>query len=175
MRSAWLAALGSLALLVAAAPTLAQSDDPYAACAATADDGARLVCFDETYARERQGWVERREEARERSADEFGLSTTQVREREARSAQSETVVAAVVGEEGDVESLSSQVADVFTDARGGSVVLLANGQLWSSIPGSTYRGTIRPEWRVTVTKSWSGGYRMRFEGKTGFLSVKRLR
>lgn len=173
MKTSLLAALAIVICAAAASPAAAQPDDPYAACAATAENSARLACFDATYARERATRAERIEEARERTADEFGLSAAQLRERDGGAA----APAAAAGEsrEGDSDSVSSTVADVFTDTRGGSVVLLANGQLWSTIPGSTYRGTIRPEWMATVSKVWSGGYRMRFEGKTGFLSVKRLR
>lgn len=164
--------------IIAAPPSLGQSDDPYAPCAATEGDAARLACFDAIYARQRESRTERRVREAERSKAEFGLSSTQIRAQEEQlgEAREEAEGSQQLAESGaDMESVSAQVAEVFTDARGRPVILLGNGQLWSTTSNRSFRGTIRPEWQATVTKSWSGGYRMTFAERSGFLSVRRIR
>lgn len=179
MKPTCLSGLGCLVLGLFAMPLGALPSDPYAECAAIEDPDARLACFDATFARERERRAERRERESQRSADRFGLTPMQIRERdepptkaERGTAPSRQLADSATEQE---ERLSSKIADVFTDAAGRPVILLANGQLWAATSNGNIRGAIKPEWHATIVRSWSGGYRMRFDEKSGFLSVKRLR
>lgn len=147
-----------LALLLAM-PASAQEDDPYAACAAMADDAARLACFDSTYASQRVVNAERAV-AREREREEvFGF-----REEDDVLERAEEDV-----------SVTATVAEVLQGARRSQVLLLDNGQLWREIQGSTMRNRVREGWVATISRHWSGAYEMRFEGRSGYLRVARIR
>ena len=152
----------SLALLLPAlalaAPALAQEADPYAACAATQDDAARLACFDRTYQTQRVVIAER-EVIEEREREEiFGF-----REEDA----------ALEREEEDV-SLSATVTEVLQGAQRSQVLLMDNGQLWREVDGSTLRNRVRDGWVANITRHWSGAYEMRFDGRSGYLRVVRM-
>ncbi|WP_421990287.1 hypothetical protein [Qipengyuania sp.] len=163
-------------------------NDPYATCAALTDDPARLSCFDETYARQKVVIAKREEQERVRTVEDFGLSDIQIRERDAELAAenppspdagsvSTEVVSAPVrpADVDDDESITSTVVEVFEDGARRQVVLLANGQLWRETSNSSWRGTIRSGWEATVRKHWSGGYRLKFGNRRGFLGVTRIR
>lgn len=148
-----------LSALLLAMPAQAQDDDPYAACAAMGDDAARLACFDATYAEQRVVIAER-EEAEEREREEvFGF-----REQDDSLENVEEEV-----------NLTATVTEVLQGARRSQVLLLDNGQLWREINGSTMRNRVRDGWVATVERHWSGAYEMRFEGRSGYLRVTRIR
>lgn len=144
-----------------AAPALAQDaeDDPYAACAAMQDDAARLACFDSTYAEQRVVIAEREEAEEARREEVFGFRG------EDRA----------VEEAEDEEALTVTVTEVLQGARRSQVLLMDNGQLWREIDGSTMRNRVREGWVGTVTRHWSGAYEIRFEGRSGYLRVSRIR
>ena len=149
----------ALALLAATIPAAAQ-DDPYASCAVlTEDDAARLACFDATYTRQQ---VVQAEEAAEREAvreEVFGF-----RRQERELAQS-----------GDDATITATVAEVLEGARRSQVLLMDNGQLWRESDGSTLRNRVREGWTAQISRHWSGAYEMRFEGRSGYLRVARVR
>jgi hypothetical protein len=154
-----LLAASAIALAALTLPAQAQDDDPYAACAAMSDDAARLACFDATYAEQRVVIAER-EEAEEREREEvFGF-----REQDDALERAEEDVA-----------ITATVAEVLQGARRSQVLLLDNGQLWREINGSTMRNRVRDGWVATIERHWSGAYEMRFEGRSGYLRVTRIR
>ena len=164
-------------------PAVAQDqiENPYAPCSRIEGDAARLECFDATYARETALAGARAERANNVRIEEFGLSAEQRRERKqdegvppAASAQtSEKVVSET---EGNNEStLTDRVVEIFYDARRRDVILLENGQIWRARANRSFRGRIKAGWTAIIEKSWSGGYRMTFEERSGFISIERVR
>lgn len=179
-----LALVGGMAI---AAPAWAQEEnDPYARCAEMADDAQRLGCFDTTYA---EWQAERAERARllvqdtqraeARRAEEFGLSASEVEARRETEARADPLAAGELAEleeqkasESDF-AVTATVADASEDRYGKRTVRLDNGQVWRETSGSSMRLFIRPGWQATVTRRWSGGYEMRFDGHRGVLRVSR--
>lgn len=169
------------ALVAFAIPAAAQSgDDPYAACAATPDNAARLACFDETYARnavvraaasETEAQRALREE--QRRIDEFGLAASMREDR--REAQRAANPAAAEETEDDELAITATVTEAFKDGLGRNVLLLDNGQLWREGGDSRMFFAPQPGWQARITRHWSGAYEMRFEGQRGYLRVTRLR
>ena len=145
-----------------AVPAAAQDSeaDPYAECAAIEGDAERLECFDATYVSQRVVIAERVEQAEEVREEVFGF-----REEDAVLRRAEDSDAAV----------TATVSEVLQGARRSQVLLLDNGQLWREISGSTLRNRIRDGWNATITRHWSGAYEMRFEGRSGYLRVARVR
>ncbi|AKQ40940.1 hypothetical protein CP97_01070 [Aurantiacibacter atlanticus] len=152
-------ALPALSLL--AMPAQAQDDqNPYAVCAQMEDDAARLACFDSTYAEQVVVIAEHEERVATEREEIFGF-----RERDDEIERAAAEEAAV----------SATVSEVLRGNRRSQVFLLDNGQLWREIDGSTLRNRVREGWQATVTRHWSGAYEMRFEGRSGYLRVARLR
>ena len=150
--------LAALALIALSVPAQAQ-DDPYADCAATSDDAARLACFDATYARQ-QVVIAQQEEREEREREEvFGFRE----EDDALERADEEV------------NVTATVAEVLRGSGRSQVLLLDNGQLWREISGSTLRNRAREGWVATISRHWSGAYEIRFEDRTGYLRVTRIR
>ncbi len=54
-------------------------------------------------------------------------------------------------------------------------VTLANGQVWQETSGSKLRFPSNKNLKVTITESWTGGYRMKFEGIKKPAKVKRVK
>ncbi|MGB3797508.1 MAG: hypothetical protein WA957_14545 [Alteraurantiacibacter sp.] len=147
-----------LALVAVSAPALAQDADPYAACADTRGDAARLACFDRTY-QEQRVVIAEREVVEEQTREEvFGFREDD----------------AVLEREEEEIALTTTVAEVLQGSRRSQVLLMENGQLWREINGSTLRNRIREGWTATITRHWSGAYEMRFEGRSGYLRVARV-
>ncbi len=148
-----------LPALLFATPAIAQDDDPYAACASMTDDNARLACFDSTYARQKVVIAER-EIVEEREREEvFGF-----REEDAALERAQ-----------DDAALTATVAEVLQGSGRSQVLLLDNGQLWREVSGSTLRNRVRDGWVASISRHWSGAYEMRFEGRSGYLRVARVR
>lgn len=175
-----LALVATLALAPAGAMGQGQQASPYEPCSRIVDNAARLQCFDATYARETTLAVQREVERKEEVVENFGFSEAQVEERareerQAQVAAGATPPATAIGVAEDGESLTGTVKEVFTDQRNNYVVMLDNGQIWRSTAAKNYRGSIRPGWKVQIKEGKFAGYRMTFEGKTGFLGVERIR
>lgn len=147
-----------LPTLALATPALAQDDDPYSACVAMQDDAARLACFDRTYQTQRIVVAEREVEEKRVEEEVFGF-------READAAL----------ERGDETALTATVSEVLRGSTRSQVLLMDNGQLWRETDGSTLRNRIRDGWTATITRHWSGAYEMRFDGRSGYLRVTRMR
>jgi hypothetical protein len=151
--------------LALAVPVAAQDEnDPYAACAALTDSGARLACFDTTYAGQRAGSAERTEARR---LENFGFGNNAPPQREAAA------------EEAAAEpefTLSAAITEAFVDGLGKRVLLLDNGQLWRETTGSTMRGSAPGAgMQASISQSWSGAYQMRVDGRRGYIRVARVR
>ena len=150
----------SAAAISLAHPAAAQDGaDPYGACAQIEDDAARLACFDRTYSAQLIETAEREEVEEERREEVFGF-----RDEDAALERAQ-----------EEATLTAQVAEVLQGARRSQVLMLDNGQLWREITGSTLRNRVREGWNATVTQHWSGAYEMRFEGRSGYLRVARMR
>ena len=150
--------LASLTLALGAPVQAQEAGSPYDECAALADPAERLACFDRTYASERVTLAARRAEAEERRDAEFGFRDAAP---DAQAAESDVV--------------SATVAEVLQGDRRSQVVLLDNGQLWREIDGSTMRNRVRAGWTASISRHWSGAYEMRFDGRSGYVRVVRLR
>ena len=144
--------------LALATPALAQEDDPYAACVAMQEDAARLACFDRTYQTQRIVLAEREVEEKRVQEEVFGF-----READAALAR------------GDEAAITATVSEVLRGATRSQVLLMDNGQLWRETDGSTLRNRVRDGWTATITRHWSGAYEMRFDGRSGYLRVTRMR
>lgn len=144
------------------APAMAQEDDPYAPCAAMTDSAQRLACFDTTYAAQRVVIAERAEATEAERAEVFGFrEEDRVVERAEETAEEVT--------------LSGTVAELLQGSGRSRVIRLDNGQLWREVSGSTLRNRPREGWVATISRHWSGVYEMRFEGRSGYLRVARVR
>lgn len=177
MADLWRGTVALLLLSIAApAAALAEEDEllkPFRKCADIGDAAGRLACFDAAL-KESEGQLSSRKVTRARRArEDFGLSATQVAEREA-AAPSQSA-ASVEDSQREPISIKSTLVEKFTDGNGKAVFLLQNGQTWREIPGSTYGGIIRSGWPLEIRRTRLGGYRLQFDGKTGFFSVRRLR
>ncbi|PLK25213.1 hypothetical protein C0V72_02670 [Porphyrobacter sp. TH134] len=195
------AAVG-LGLLLSAAGAGAQTprESIYAACAQMTDDRERLACFDRTYASETAVIAERAETERRVEAEAFGLTPKQLREREDRAKanplpvtssalasaavpvgapapapSSPPVAATAAADTANDTKVISVVAEVLTDGLGNHVIILENGQMWRSTSNKSFRGRVKAGWKAEINKIWSGGFRMTFADKTGFLGVTRMR
>ena len=173
-------------LACGASAALAQQprESPYAGCAQITDDRERLACFDRTFANEAKIVAQLAEAERKAEAEEFGLTPKQIREREERQAKRTGAVAAdeaaaapalATEDSKDGFKVTAAVTEVLTDALGNYVVILDNGQIWRSTANKSLRGSIRPGAQAEIVKIWSGGYRMTFKDRSGFLGVARMR
>ena len=145
-----------------AAPAAAQQmpADPYAPCVAMEVDAERLACFDATHAAQQVVLAQAAQQAEERREEAFGF-------------RGEDAVIEVAREE--EARLTVTVAEVLQGQRRSQVLLMDNGQLWRETDGSTLRNRVREGWSGEVTRHWSGAYEIRFEGRSGYLRVARMR
>ena len=152
-------------------------------------------CFDRTYANETAVIADRVEAERKVEAEAFGLTPKQIRERNESvaavpsatasvavtasaptvSAQAAAPAATAAADASNEAKVTSAVAEVLTDGVGNHVIILENGQMWRSTSNKSFRGRVKAGWKVEIVKIWSGGYRMTFADKTGFLGVSRMR
>jgi hypothetical protein len=108
------------------------------------------------------------------------LSASEVESRRETEARADPLAAgelAQLEEEKASESdfaVTATVADASEDRHGKRTVRLDNGQVWRETSGSSMRLFIRPGWQASVTRRWSGGYEMRFDGHRGVLRVSRV-
>lgn len=151
--------------------------EPFRACAAIAVAADRLACFDAALANADTLLAQRRERRHRRTVEDFGLSATQIEAREDR--QRERAGADNDGPGNyapEPVQITSPIAEVFTDAARSRIFLLENGQIWRQAGNTTLRGLIRPGGIATISEgSFGGGYRLRIEGRTGFVGVVRVR
>lgn len=178
-----LACAAALPLFIA---TPAHADDeeealePFRACGSITEGPARLACFDAALAGADAAQQARQERRRRRTVEDFGLSATQIEERyesELRRAERSGGSADDVAELAPPEpqEVTSTITETFTDGTQRRVFLLENGQIWREGNNSSLRGRIRIGSTATVSRGGIGGYRLRVEGRTGFISVTRVR
>ncbi|MEM8695730.1 MAG: hypothetical protein AAGE05_06875 [Pseudomonadota bacterium] len=154
--------------------------EPFRECGAITEGPARLACFDAALAGADAAQQARQERRRRRTVEDFGLSGTQIEERyerEVRRAERSGGSAEDVAELAPPEprEVTSTIAETLTDATRRRVFLLENGQIWREGNNSSLRGRIRVGSTATVSRGGIGGYRLRVEGRTGFISVTRVR
>ena len=156
-------------------PAQAQDDPiaPFRECGKIAETAQRLACFDGALARSDADAKAREARRERRLKEDFGLSATQMAERERERERSGTYQP--VQSEAEPEQIESTISEVFTDGNGKKVFLLANGQVWRETAGSTYKGILRANWPARIKKARFGGFRLSINERTGFFSVQRLR
>lgn len=147
---------------------------PFTACGAITESAARLACFDAALAALDDAKEVVRLEEEEDIVAGFGFAEDDAKTPDAEAAAQAKATTEVIEEDGEV-TIVSAVTEVYTAIGGRVVVLLANGQLWREASNSSFRGAPRVGWQARIQRSGFGGYRMRFEEKTGFLSVTRVR
>lgn len=154
--------------------------EPFRECGTIAEGPARLACFDAALAGADAAQQARQERRRRRTVEDFGLSGTQIEERyerelrrtEQRGGSAEDVADLAPPEP---ESVTSVITETFIDGTRRRVFLLENGQIWREGSNTTLRGRIRIGSTATISRGGIGGYRLRIEGRTGFISVGRIR
>lgn len=175
---------------IAAAPLLiaspAHADDgeealePFRECGEISEGPARLACFDAALAGADAAQQERAERRRRRTVEDFGLSATQIEERYEREVQRAQESGGSAEDVADLAppeptEVTSNIVETFTDATRRRVFLLENGQMWREGNNSSLRGRIRVGSSATISRGGIGGFRLRVEGRTGFMSVTRIR
>lgn len=165
-----IATLGLAAALFATVPAAAQddSDSPYARCATIAEDMARLACFDETFANEGARRAEQEAAERKETVENFGLSALQIEERRAASGEPTTLT-----ENGQI---SASVVDIYTDNRSRKrIFVFDNGQIWAETERSRMQRHPRHGAQVTVSEETFGRFRLRVDGRRGYVDVRRVK
>ncbi len=174
-------------VFLAATPASADDDldellDPFRDCGEIEDGAARLACFDTALAGADARIAAQTERRRRRTVEDFGLSATQIeeryereRDRAQRSGDADALAAAEELAPEEPNEVSSPIAETFTDETRRRVFLLENGQIWREGSNGTLRGRIRVGSVATISRGGIGGYRLRVEGRTGFMSVSRVR
>ncbi|WP_299321995.1 hypothetical protein [Parasphingopyxis sp.] len=154
--------------------------EPFRECGTITEGPARLACFDAALAGADAALEARQERRRRRTVEDFGLSATQIEERYDREVERARESG---GDAEDVADLAppeptevtSNIVETFTDSTRRRVFLLENGQMWREGSNSSLRGRIRVGSSATISRGGIGGYRLRVEGRTGFISVSRIR
>jgi hypothetical protein len=179
---------GIVVVCLAATATPVLADDaeealePFQECGEITDDQARLACFDEALAGAAAAQAERQVRRARRRAEDFGLSAIQIeerydreREQAERSGDPEALAAAEALAPETPQEVTSAIVEQFVDSTRRRVFLLENGQMWREGSNSSLRGRIRDGAIATISRGGIGGYRLRVEGRTGFISVGRIR
>ncbi|WP_299191411.1 hypothetical protein [uncultured Erythrobacter sp.] len=158
-----------MSLTFSAAAAAQNSDESvYAPCAQIADDSQRLACFDATYARETELLAQQAEEGRQETAANFGLSAVQIEQRNIAEGNPDAVA-----ENGQI---SGSVVEIYTDNRSNKrLFILDNGQIWAETQVSRMQRHPRLGAQVTVSEASFGGYRLRVDGRRGYVDVRRVR
>ncbi|MBC2776123.1 hypothetical protein [Parasphingopyxis marina] len=178
--------LGCAVFALGHSPALADDDDealePFRACGTLTDNTARLACFDQALAGAATAQAERQARRQRRRAEDFGLSAIQIEERydreierAERSGDADALAAAEALEPAEPEEVTSPITETLVDSTRRRVFLLENGQIWREGNNSSLRGRIRVGSIATVSRGGLGGFRLRVEGRTGFISVSRIR
>lgn len=142
--------LAALAVLTLSAPVHAD-DAGLLRCAQTADNGARLACFDALVA-----------QARQRQA--AGAVATPRPEEFGRAPKLDA---------SEMEVLESRIAGRFEGWRPNQRITLVNGQVWQVIDDSSSFGDAQ-EPVVRIRRAALGSYRMEVDGVTRSPRVRRV-
>lgn len=184
MRIARISLISTAAALFVTAPAFADDVDdalePFEACRAITDGAARLTCFDTALSGVEAARQARQERRRRRTVEDFGLSATQIEERYERERERAEDSGGSAEDVADLappepEEVTSVITETLTDETRRRVFLLENGQIWREGSNSSLRGRIRVGSTATISRGGIGGYRLRVEGRTGFISVMRVR
>ncbi|WP_379554475.1 hypothetical protein [Qipengyuania sp. DGS5-3] len=166
-----------------AAPLFAQSPsglvESLEACAAVKEDAARLACYDAVAVGAQAASEAEVERKRVQTVEDFGLSESQRLAKESkRSAQNPALADGQSGElqTGEPGQISSTVLEIYTDRRSTKrLFILKNGQIWQETTISRMKRNPKESQEVTISEARFGGYRLRVEGKKGFVAVKRIK
>jgi hypothetical protein len=163
----------TMGILVGSAPAAFADPlvEPFRACGKITDNTARLTCFDQALQTLDQRQVVVQEAAREQAEADYGRKKF---EASASSGNEKGEIRAAAP--AAVDELKSKIAEVFVqNVNGRHMIVLENGQMWRETSVSSFRGTLRPGMEATISEGSIGGYRMKFEGKSGFLGVARVK
>lgn len=174
MRACSIVLLATGSILTNSASAFATGDlvSPFRTCGKITEDKARLACFDEAVASLDTREAVARESAQERAEAEYGLKEHET----ARRTEKPSPDASDVRTRPVMDELQSRVAEVFVqDMTGKHILILENGQMWRETDVSTFRGRPRPGMGVSISKGKIGGYRLKADGKSGFMGVTRIK
>ncbi|BBE35736.1 hypothetical protein [Sphingosinicella microcystinivorans] len=145
--------------------------DPFRACGKIANNTDRLSCFDQALQTLDQRQAVVQESSREQAEADYGLKKFETSASKATEKEDTRAAAPV-----SVDGLKSKIVEVFVqNVTGRHMIVLENGQLWRETSVSSFRGTVRPGMEATISEGAIGGYRMKFDGKSGFLGVTRVK
>ena len=170
-------------LLATAVPAVVAAQDhssSYEQCADIADADARLECFDQAVRSNRRDEGDILNSENKDSLDDFGLNADQIDSRRNAALPAAARGNSVSGGEAAAENsepsvIRSTIAGISINARRREIITLANGQIWKAKSNRSFRGGLENGWEIELRKTWSGGYRMTFKERSGFLSVERIR
>ncbi len=156
-------------------PSLATAQDfseEFVQCGELAEDGARLRCFDALLPKARKTESERRAEVSAANKAEFGLNPSQRNERASREAPEMAARKQAVRQEN--QRVEAAIAAVDMNQLG-AVFTLDNGQVWQTTSFGRMNTVPRVGQKVLVSSGPLGGYRLKLEGKTAEVGVKRVK
>lgn len=161
--------------LVCAMPSFAQAQDfsdEFVRCGDLSEDGARLRCFDALLPKARKSESERRAETTAAAKAEFGLNPSQRNERASREEPEKVARKQAVHQE--TQRVEAAIAAVDMNQLG-AVFTLDNGQVWQTTSFGRMSTVPRVGQKVLVSSGPLGGYRLKLEGKTAEVGVKRIK
>jgi len=156
-----------------------KSLEPFERCRVIAEDEARLACFDSTLILAKKLALEERDQRRDRTKKDFGLSTLQIERRDDSDAKTDSVAVQERRDERaelEPDKIVSKIIDTYTSTRSKKkLFILENGQIWKETSTSTLKRPPKINSNVTISRSGFGGFRMRVEGRSIVLYVKRIK
>lgn len=158
--------VAALMLIAPAASAQSISDSGLRDCMAVQSESNRLACFDRAVAalREAAGSAPPPVEAgKQLEVEKFGIETL------SPAAWNEKVA-----EEEEMQGFASTVHEMLKDARGRSVIIIENGQMWRQISGLPLP-PVREGDAVRLERRSLGGYRMSFLRQKRSVPVSRVR
>lgn len=157
-----------------------------AKCADIAQTAPRLQCFDEaaTGAKRVLDDARKQAEAEQKPESEGGLLSWFGLAPEARPVTKQedfgqnVQLAPKPGAPKEITEISAKVLEFAQNARGKSIFVLDNGQVWRQIDGDTtelyYREADGPM-QVTIEKGMLGSFSLTIQGKTASVKVRRVK
>lgn len=143
------------------------------------DDAARLACYDAAVIDARRIVEATRERERVRTVEDFGLTGTQIDRQEEELAETDPAEAEALRAERqsrEPDEIRSTVMEIFSDRRSGKrLFILENGQIWREALVSRMQRNPRVDAEVSITRTRFGGFRMRVDGKKGYVEVRRVK
>ncbi|MBS7669206.1 hypothetical protein [Croceicoccus gelatinilyticus] len=150
--------------------------DPFRECGSIQESDARLACFDEALLALPQAQAEENRRSEQLTAETFGMSERAAAEADVPVEALDQVADTALSKNADGDYiLTLTIADVFVDKTSRMVILFENGQLWRETGNGNMRGRLRAGWVAEIEPSGFGGYRLRIQGRNGFMGVLRVK